>query len=317
MELPEASVIADTLFTQFPGTLRVSSKYILLETPFDRGEGFLKIYDRKTGEEIDWIGSIGQGPGEWITPSLGNVINDDLVVFDLNQRKYILASGDHQYRDISNPDLMKKIDIEANKLNITGHQQIIVADFLDDTHPFKLISNGNSIPFGKYPVDEKIINALDRMQGQILVHPEKRSMVYATFDVPYLSFYNLKDSTNLLWENQFGTTDYSIADGILTWDKNQLSGVKDISFTKDYIVCLAVDPKNTENKHKVEMRGREMAIPIHSVYLFDYQGHLSYILDLPVLAIRLASDIQSNTIYLVAIEPDYSIIKYDLSEVGI
>lgn len=316
MELPSASIIADTLFTQFPGTLRVSSEHILLETPFDQ-DGFLKVYDRITGKEIDWIGKIGRGPGEWGTPSIGNMINDKLVVFDLNERKYVLAGLENQYRDISNPDSIKKIDVMANRLNIAGQQQIIVADFIDEIHPFKIITNGNSIAFGKYPFDENIINALDCLQGHILTHPQMHTMVYATIDLPYLSFYNLKDSINLLWENQFGVADYNIKNGVLTWNKNQLSGVGDICFTKDYIACLVIDPENIDKKHQTVLRGRKMAISIHSVYLFDYQGHLSYILDLPVLAIRLASDVQSNTLYLVAIEPDYSIIKYDLSEYGI
>ena len=315
-ELPMANIIADSLFTQFPGTLQVTSNHILLQTPFDK-DGFLKIYDRKTGKEIDWIGKIGRGPGEWSTPSFGNVINDKLVVFDLNERKYVLADMENLYQDISNPSSIKKIDVEANRLNLTNNNQIIVADFIDETYPFKMLTKDKPIPFGKYPFNEKITNAIERLQGHVLIHPKKNLMLYGTIDNPYLSLYSINDnSTKLLWENQFEDPDYTITNGVLSWGKNKSSGIFDICFTKDYIVCLIADTKSIKKKAQMSARGTTMEVPFYSIYLFDYQGSLSHIFDLQVCAIRLAGNIQSNVIYLVAI-PDFSIITYDLSDYGL
>jgi hypothetical protein len=57
-----------------------------------------------------------------------------------------------------------------------------------------------------------------------------------------------------------------------------------------------------------------MKVPLQSVYLFDYEGHLRYILDPDTHIIRLASDTDSNLLYAVSIRPDFRIVTFDLDK---
>ena len=69
---------------------------------------------------------------------------------------------------------------------------------------------------------------------------------------------------------------------------------------------------------KNEARGVSVGTTPKAVYLFDYkEGSLRHILDLPYHTVRLAADAQSNTFYAVSLEPDYSIVKYDLTTIGL
>ncbi|MDR2680079.1 MAG: hypothetical protein LBC47_04630 [Tannerella sp.] len=302
-------VIADSLYLSFPGQLRVTSAHILLNTPFD-SDGFLKIYDRQTGRELGWTGKVGNGPGEWITPSFGNVAGDRIAVYDANVKKYVLAGVERLYGEVSEAGAMKKIDVSPTGFVFLNERLAVAADFSET--PFKLISDGRIFPCGQYPFKEPVSNTFDCYQGLLAVHPKKRVMAYGMLGNPYLSLYRVKpDGVELIWENQFKEPDYSISGGKLHWGNGHSTGVSDVTFTKDYIACLTPDAKNEENMFGTFVRGREMKVPLMSVYLFDIEGNLRYILDPPFHIIRLASDTDSNTLYAVSIEPDYRIVRFD------
>ena len=311
--LSVTAVMADSLYTSFPGTLQVTSNHLALLCPFDGSEKFLMIYDRQTGEQITRVGSIGQGPGEWITPDLANVIDDKLVIFDINLKDYVLAGADNLYQDISRYDSVRKMDVpELSPLNFLylDDDRYIIADY-GSQQPFNMISKGRIIPCGKYPFNKTITNAYIHLQGQFLKHPHKEILIYGTIKNPYLALYRIGDNDlDLIWENQFKKPDYSIDDQKLEWGSNQPDGIFDAAFTKDYIVCLIKDFKN-------DAKGRDIRTAPKAVYLFNYEGQLMHILDLATHTSRLAADGQSNTFYAVSLEPDYSIVKYDLSTVGL
>ncbi|MDR1097761.1 MAG: hypothetical protein LBL57_06485 [Tannerella sp.] len=137
--LPVSAVIADSLYLSFPGLLRVTSMHILVETPFN-SDGFLKVYDRKTGREAGWLGAVGGGPEEWITPSLGNVIGDKVLVFDPNLTKYVVAEAGNMYREISEAGAVKKMDFQPVKLVFVNDRLLVAADYAET--PFKVLSDG-------------------------------------------------------------------------------------------------------------------------------------------------------------------------------
>jgi hypothetical protein len=309
--LSVTAVVADNLFTSFPGTLQVNSKHLLLHCP--RGDGglnFLMVYDRESGEQLTRTGSIGRGPGEWTTPSIANVIADKLVVYDLNVRQYVIADADNMYQDISNPNSIKKVDIDISKMIYVDNSRSIVASW-KEKHQFEMVSKKGLISCGKYPFEENITNTYERFQGIIEMHPQKNILIYATISNPYLAMYSIGDDRlDLTWENQFQSPDYTVYNQQLNWGSNQPNGVSDVALTKDYIVCLVKDFKN-------EARGMDVRTTPKAVYLFDYKGHLTHILDLPYHTIRLAADAQSNTFYAVSLEPDYCIVKYDLTTIGL
>jgi hypothetical protein len=304
-----SAVIADSLYLSFPGELRVTSAHILLQTPFN-SDGFLKVYDRKTGREVDWLGNIGGGPEEWITPALGNVAGDRLMIFDLNQQKYVLADAGTMYREISDAGAMKKTDFRRPLgMVFADDGLLVVADYAET--PFKLLTDGKILPCGKYPFAETVANTRDRFQGSLAVHPEKQILAYGMIENPYLALYRIKpDGLEPVWEKQFGEADYSVSEGQLRWGDRQ-PGATELTFTRDYIACLTKEAKNSENTAALSVRGREMKIPLQSIYLFDYDGNLRYQLEPDTHIIRLASDTDSNLLYAVSIHPDFRIVTFD------
>ncbi len=307
-ELEFNKVIVNNLFTRFPGTLRVTSNHILLQNPFNK-DAFLQMYDRLTGEEVLNAGTLGKGPGEWNNPDISNVINDRVAIYDayLKQVTFITVNT---MLNISNPDLAQKIDTDISKFVFFDDSQYIVANW-KETQPFEFFSNGELFPCGQYPIKEIVKNTADSFQGNIQVHSQKGLLVYATFDNPYIALYQIKkNELMLIWENQFKPPQYSIAEGQLRWGKEQPDGVSDIAFTKDYIVCLVKDFKSETN-------GRDVRTAPKAIYVFDYDGQLIQIFDLPVHSVRLASDAETNIFYSVALEPDYRIIEYNLSLKGL
>ena len=308
--LPVTAVIADSLYTSFPGTLRINTKHLILLCPMDGQEKFLMIYDRETGEQITRVGNIGQGPEEWNAPMLSNVIDDRLVVFDPNKKQFTLIEASDLYQSISNSDSFTKIDNPMISFTYIDNKRYIVSTF-KEKQPFEMISEKGTVICGKYPFDVNITNTFDRFQGIVTMHPQKKIIVYATSSNSYLAMYRIGDnSLDLIWENQFKEPDYTIIDQQLHWGDNHTGGISEVTLMKDYIVCLIKDFKS-------EARGRDPKAAPKAVYLFDYKGRLTHIFDLPNHTVRLAADGQSNTFYAVSVEPDYAIVKYDLTTVGL
>jgi hypothetical protein len=140
-------------------------------------------------------------------------------------------------------------------------------------------------------------------------HPTKQIFVYASNQNPYLAVYKRKDkSFSFAWEYQISQPHYSLHDHAIHWESEQPCGIMGLCFCKDYIVCLLNELKMREVKR------RDIATAPKAIYLFDYDGELIKILDLPVPSIRVASAIDSNVIYVVGLEPDFNIAKYDLSD---
>ena len=83
-----------------------------------------------------------------------------------------------------------------------------------------------------------------------------------------------------------------------------------MALTKNFIVCLIKDFKS-------EARGMDPKTNPKAVYLFDYEGRIKHIFDLPNHTARLAADGQSNIFYAVSVEPDYTTVEYDLNTVGL
>jgi hypothetical protein len=313
-KLPVSAVIADSLYLSFPGEMRVTSTHILLETPFDV-DGMLKIYDRATGREAGWVGKIGQGPGEWNAPKTGNILGDKVLIFDLNLPKYVFAEAGNMYREISGMDAQQRMNYRPDKMLFTDDGLFITADYME-TPPFRLIANGDTLPGGHYPFPETISNTFDRFQGPLALHPGKRIVAYGIIEHPYLALYRIRSGgLEPVWEKQFKPADYSVTDGKLRWGPNQPAGVKELTFTRDYIACLTMDRENRENRVSMYSRGQEIKVSLCTVYLFDYEGNLRYILEPETHIIRLASDTESNLLYAVGIHPDFRMVTFDLDRV--
>jgi hypothetical protein len=315
INLPVSKVIADTLFLSFPGELRVTDKYILLQT-VRSNQGFMKIYDRETGEDLAWIGNIGQGPAEWTTPMFGNVINDKLLVYDLNTKKYVIASADNMFADISNQDKIKKMDLPRFMFLNYVDDTTLIAGIWESDAPFMMVSDVKT-KTGQYFIKEKVSGetAIESLYGNFTIHPKQHLFAYGMAYNPYLALYRIKEnSLEMLWEKQFKEPDYTIVDGQIKWGKRHPGGIGNLTFTKDYIAFCTEDEVNKDKTFTIVLQGREMKAPLTSIYLCDYDGNLRYILDPELLINSLTSDINSNKLYAVGLDPDFRIVMFDVDK---
>ncbi|MDR3094917.1 MAG: hypothetical protein LBU62_09810 [Bacteroidales bacterium] len=305
----QLDTVHNSLFTRFPGSLLIFNDYIILGDPFAE-KGFVKIFQRHTGAEINAIGIIGKGQNECLSPDFMNYFQDHLVLYDFELNKKALIPIDSLIHSKNNPVHLTSVPVSnIHSLIQTGDDEYVAADYLQPL-PFHLIrGEQTTATFGKNPVDEDV-NTFT--QGQMSYHPLRKIFVYTDNRNPYIALYK-RDGTSFSfeWECQIKTPHYRVYDNAIHWEREQPSGIMDATFSKDYIVCLL-------NELKIrEVNGREIDTAPKAIYLFDYDGQLVKILDLPVPAIRIASAIDSNVIYIVELEPDYDIVKCDLSSYGL
>ena len=84
--------------------------------------------------------------------------------------------------------------------------------------------------------------------------------------------------------------------------------VKMASLTKDYVVLL--DDGNMTKEQRTSYKSPPVAR--RQIVLCDYKLNPKKILDLDMDIYVIASDSRTNDLFLVASNPDYSIIKIDL-----
>lgn len=302
-----SKTVVDDLFTNFPGTMCVYGKYLIILNPFMKN-GIINIYDRVKGEELLVFGTLGQGPQEFTSPLLGNLYTNQLVVFDLNLGKKTVIHVDSLFNLSHNPIHLTDILVSnIHRIIKIDSNLYVTTSFFDELPPFK-VHNETSIisTFGKNPIPQKS----NFPQGGLTeYHPSKRLFFYFSSQNPYIACYQRieDDFFELKWENQFIKPRFSISNNTIQWDKEQYSGISEIAFSKKYIVCLRNELKLSE------IQGRETSTAPRCLYLFDYEGHLKKIVDLPSPSVRVASEIDSDTVYVISVEPHYSIVEYDLS----
>jgi hypothetical protein len=80
----EFKVLNDEILTNFPGGLYLLNEHIAWFEPFTSGN-FLHFLDKNSGIETCSFGSIGQGPNEYVTPLIENIVwNNCLYAYDVN-----------------------------------------------------------------------------------------------------------------------------------------------------------------------------------------------------------------------------------------
>lgn len=59
---------------------------------------------------------------------------------------------------------------------------------------------------------------------------------------------------------------------------------------------------------------RDMSALPRSLFIYDYDLELKKIVNMPFAMLRLCGDDNGNYIYAIAVNPDFSIIRIDLSK---
>ena len=311
-EVEEVDIKAETIIesvpTRLPGEIFIKDNTLIMIDPFS-SDGFIRIYDMSDGAEIAKGGILGKGPEEFITPVASQIYEDQLVVFDPNLSRIGYFNIDSI---INNRKSLTQIDKSESYEDLIGlikidHERSLGIDFGDK--PLKIIKPATSaiIEFGKHPIDEELNNGFEVFQGSVKYNADEELIAYAYFPTQHIDLYQKDgDAFKLKWAKEFQEPDFTIVNGTLKWRENQLKGFSDISFTKDYIVTLVNEGM------KVNDVGRDIKHMPKTLFVLDYQGNFlrKYHLDIPIL--RLSTNLSSNTIYAIGINPDFCLIKYNI-----
>lgn len=300
--------VYNNIESRMPGKLVVQNQYAIWSDPLNSDNQF-HIVDLYVNKEIGKFGNIGNGPEEFVTPDFFVSSNNEIIVYDMNNDKMSVYSIDSINRG-------KKALVSFYKQKTKGFTRII------ETESKQLIyfNPNNKKPFqtekgdifGEYPFNEKeeVQNNYNILQGNIAYNPDRKLFVYSTISFPYMAIYKKnKDKFDLIREYKEDIS-YSISEGKLILNKKKM-GMMEITLTKDFIVALQRDYRYDQtDETKV---GRDFNKLPHTLFVYDYKSNLKKIIDLKLPILRIASDSKNNMVYAITLNPDFMLVKFELS----
>ncbi len=299
------TIVYDSIETRMPGQLFLYEKYFVWTDPFEI-EGQAHIIDLKSNKEIKKIVNIGEGPDDFITPIFIKSFSNQLIIGDINRNKI-------GYYSFNNIDKQSKTEIQIKRENTKDKNRIIEIEkdnFLFFDAGLKQPFNYKGINFGKNPIDKNVGNKKEIYQGNIAYSNLNEYLIYSTILFPYMAAYKRNgDYFELVWEKT-GDIDYDIIDNNIRLNYRK-KGISELTLTKDYIVALqrdyATDPTDETTV------GRDFDKLPKTLFIYDYNGNLKKILNFKLPIIRISSYSNENTIYIIGLNPDFTLMKYNIT----
>lgn len=305
MEIEPIPVLAD-LESRMPGSLLVSNQYVIWTDPFSV-ENQVHVVDLGMNKEIGALIGIGNGPKEFVVPNYFVSSNNELYAYDMSKNRMFIYSID-SIKEQKNP-FISSLDIETK-----GFTRIVKIKkeefvFFDPDKPQSFQTEKGHV-FGKYPFKENSIqNNYSLLQGNIAYNPNRNLLIYSTMLFPYMAAYRKKgDTFELVWEYK-KEVDYTVSLGKITLNEPK-GGMMEMALTKDYIVTLERDTKDDLKGNT--KAGRELKDLPQTLFLYDYESNVKKIVDLKMPILRIASDISTNTIYAIVVNPEFTLVKCEI-----
>lgn len=299
--------IYDSIESRMPGKLLLCNQYIIWTDPLS-SDNQAHIIDLSANKEIGKVVNRGNGPEEFSAPNFTCSSQKELIVYDSNNGKMAYFSLDsiHQKK---NPLLSLSSQKTENRTRLIEIENEGFITFNPKAqYPFLL---NDEHPFGKFPFDEAITNMYDVSQGNIAYNPNNGYFIFSTMSFPYMAAYqNKKDGFELIWEKR-GESDYSITEDRMILNEKR-NGAAELTLTKDYIVTLQRDYQSDPmDESKV---GRDFTKIPQTLFLYDYNSNLKKVVHLNMPILRITSDPESNTVYAIAVDPEFTLIRCELSD---
>lgn len=299
------TIVYDSIESRMPGNLMINDRYAVWTDPFS-SENLAHVIDLTTNKETGALINMGSGPEEFITPAFSLSTKNELVVYDMNNNKIAFYALDKMAVGSAPLVSMQNKKTKGFTRIIQAENNSLIYFQPNAQYPF-LTEDGNS--FGKYPVNEKIENSYDVFQGNIAYNPQNDLFIYSAFSFPYIAAYQKKGSEfEMVWETDIDAN-YTISNNKMILDRKK-GYARELALTKDYIVTLQRDYlKDPTDETTV---GRDFTKLPQTLFLYDYKSNLKKIINLQMSILRIAADSKSNTIYAIAVNPDFMLIKCEL-----
>ena len=310
--LSPAIINNEGLYTNFPGNMLADDQYLYIEYPRSRDTS-LGIHDIHTGEMLARTIPIGNGPGEFVTPRLLQIVSNEIYITDLNGSKDGFISvekalnGQYSFREasINRKDRILKALIINDSTKVIHNPQPATM--------FEMCRSGKTDHFGEpFVLDLNEANRRRYYQGTMAYHEKKKVLVYSNFYLPYISIYKYNNDIFDLAAEFKGFDKVKVKNGKPDID-NSRKGISGLTLSKDYIVCLQRDyERNSVDETTV---GMDLSKVPSTVFLYSFRNaKLMKKIDLSCPVIRIACSGNNNTLYaIVLLDNKLKVVKYDLS----
>lgn len=303
------SIITDSIFSSMPGSIFAMGENIYWQDARET-EGFIHVVNTQSGKEICCFGNIGDGPDEFVMPIPSISSSNGFFLNDIEK------GIEHLYRvDETGSFQVKKTKYEKNS-EITGivhlSDETIVCLTPGTENLFQIMTNKKMDIGGKFPLMEKYKNAYYLYQGQLAYNADKNLVVYNCMSIPYIATYLWNNGKLTLGNEILGKMESRVQDGNFILDKQAKRGAMDLALTQKNIVTLdrdvVVEGEKPESKSPLDP-----SILPHSLFVYDYDLTLTHIVNTKFPILRICGDTKTNSIYAIVLDPDYTLIKIDLS----
>lgn len=283
------TVLTDQIYTRLPGKLLLDKNYLIWQDPFI-SKDFIKIINTQSGEQVGEAGIIGKGPEEFITPSIGNCIDNKIIVYDLNSSKqaFFFINNIINHQKYHYPLSLSSIPPKFPIIAIDSLSFISINDSLPS--PLQLIRKDSIIQtFGEPIISGNFNNRSEYFQCNLFYDIYNGYLLCLHPHLSHITLYQNKGENFSLYSFKHPQKyDYIIENQKIKIKEPEIK-ILDITFTQDYIVTIEINKKDTKDISNLPS----------ILHLYDYHFRLQHVIDLEIPLLRLAADSRSNTLYAI------------------
>ncbi len=309
--LPEETPIegvdyANELYMKHPlGVDIIKDKLLIL---MHKNENVMYIVDANNGAVTNRIGTMGDGPGDFLQPRYFGHDSTSIYMYDVRQKK-IRSYDWNAIVDGSDIPKIEGVD-QKNKEVMILYGKLLNNDYfvgnsiIGMSKPIVVVDKEMNIieSLGEVPDEEHQNMALTTYDGAIVAYGNK--FVFAMSSLGYIACYEQQKSgkSKLLWDHYLEKPLYK-GDQL---DQKQLKlAFPDVKMTKNYIFCSYFGERLTREKWKT--------LKPRNILVFDHQGNLLKNLRSKRSLGKFTVSEDEKTIYAATEEPEVAIIRFDIS----
>jgi hypothetical protein len=300
------------VITKFAADIIEIDSLLIVITPFSR-DGIFTVFSKYTGIEKCTFSKRGNGPGEYIQPSIHKAGSNIVSLWDTNKRfSEVCLKPDEKSENKF--ILLSSKRIDQGGMNVYRfNNELMISTIHPDKGMFAFFNNKGEITgdyFGNMPI-KNAFAGYDRFQGLIGVSDRQNLFVFGTYDLGYLCSYKIDEMNNpvLKWEFFIHQKPfYKITNHRLIWDEEKhVQGIKGIQLVNNKIIVLYSGKPISLPRNKPEGAFSD------KLYLLDTKGNIlkKYELDIPVLKIHYSE--RDMALYGITLTDDWQIVKFNLS----
>lgn len=303
-------VVCDSIYTRMPGTILYQDGVVYWDDPTSF-ENFMHAVDVEAKTEITAFANRGEGPHDFTANLVSLAPEGGVVLNDLNKPLEMHYQIDRAKKSVTFSAGKYDNDAQATcLLYLDGGRTLYL--YPQSEKMFVVKGEGAEQSFGERPIKEDMNNAYDIFQGQIAYQSERNLLVYSNVRFPYLAIYKDREGKGWTLEQELKEEwDYTLQEGRVIFASSSKSGAMELALTDDYIVLLQRDVE-VEGTIPYEKHGRGMDSLPRSLFVYDYDLNLRKIVNMPFPMLRLCGDTDTNTVYAMAINPEFELISMDL-----